>query len=272
MPPRQDLSRKGDNGIVLIAGGSKFYHGAPVLASMAALRSGIDLVYTAVPRSIITAVRSFSPALIALPMSDEKLTVGSAKRLISMLPKHADVAAIGMGMSLEHDAIIILAEKLLESGTKLLLDAAALIPQTLDAISNTGTIVTPHAGEYLRLFGEEAGTTKKDMVSNVYKMAKEYGITIALKGWLNVISDGDRIAALKRTTPAMTVGGTGDVLSGLTAGLLAKRIKPFDASVMGIYINGLAGDLASKSLGLHIIAPDLISHLPDVLKAFDLIQ
>ena len=87
VPPRSLLSRKGDNGTVLVAGGSRFYHGAPVLASMAALRSGADLVYTAVPRSIITAVRSFSPAIIALPLPDDKLTVGSANKLAAMLPK-----------------------------------------------------------------------------------------------------------------------------------------------------------------------------------------
>lgn len=272
MPPRQVLSRKGDNGVVLVAGGSKFYHGAPVLASMAALRSGADLVYTAVPRSIITAIRAFSPTLIALPLPDDKLTVGSAKRLAGMLPKHVDVAAIGMGMSLEANAITVLVKTLLESRTKLLLDASALIPQALAAISSTGTIVTPHAGEYRRLFGSEAGTTKKEMISSVCKMAKEHGITIILKGWLNVISDGDKIATLERTTPAMTVGGTGDVLSGLTAGLLAKGMKPFDASLVAVYLNGLAGDLAFKRLGLHIIATDLIDNLPDVMKPFDNIQ
>src|SRR5262245_59484652 len=108
IPPRYSRSRKGDNGVVLIAGGSKFYHGAPVLASMAALRSGTDLVYTAVPRSIITSVRTFSPAIIALPLPDDKLTVGSANRLLAMMPKNVDSAGIGMGMSLEIQAIATL--------------------------------------------------------------------------------------------------------------------------------------------------------------------
>src|SRR6185436_1161775 len=158
IPPRYARSRKGDNGVVLIAGGSKFYHGAPVLASMAALRSGTDLVYTAVPRSIITSVRSFSPAIIALPLPDDKLTVGSANRLAAMLPKRVDSAAVGMGMSLEPEAIIALVKKLKEAGTKILLDASALIPQVLGEISGTGNIVTPHAGEYKRLFASDPGT------------------------------------------------------------------------------------------------------------------
>src|SRR6185503_17497413 len=164
IPPRYSRSRKGDNGVVLIAGGSKFYHGAPVLATMAALRSGADLVYTAVPRSIITAVRSFSPAIIALPLPDDKLTVGSANRLFAMLPKRADAAAIGMGMTLEPEAISTLVNKLKQVGTKILLDASALIPHVLGEISGTGSIVTPHTGEYRRLFGRDPGTAKEEIV------------------------------------------------------------------------------------------------------------
>jgi ADP-dependent NAD(P)H-hydrate dehydratase len=272
MPVRSASSRKGDNGIVLVSGGSRFYHGAPVLATMAALRSGADLVYTAVPRSIITAVRSFSPAIIALPLPDDKLTVGSANRLAAMLPKRPDAAAIGMGMSLEPEAIVALVKKLNEVKTKILLDASALIPQVVGEISNTGSIVTPHAGEYKRLFGREPGESREEIILNVRGLAKEYGVTIALKGWLNVISDGDQVAAVKRSTPAMTVGGTGDVLSGLAAGLLARMKKPFDAALSAVYLNGLAGSIAFKRAGLHIIATDLLESLPTAMKPYDRIR
>jgi ADP-dependent NAD(P)H-hydrate dehydratase len=271
MPPRSSLSRKGDSGTVLVAGGSRFYHGAPVLASMAALRAGADLVYTAVPRSIITAVRSFSPALIALPLPDDKLTVGSANRLFAMLPKRADAAAIGMGMTLEPEAITTLVNKLKKSGTKVLLDASALIPHVLGEISGTGSIVTPHAGEYKRLFGRDPGTAKEEMTTGVRRTAKEHGITIVLKGWLNVVSDGEQTSVVKRSTPAMTVGGMGDVLSGLAAGLLA-RMKPFDAALAAVYLNGMAGSFASKHVGLHMIATDLLDSLPAAMRPFDKVQ
>ena len=190
---------------------------------------------------------------------------------MAMLPKNVDSASIGMGMSLEPEALITLVRKLSQTGTKILLDASALIPQILEEISNTGSIVTPHSGEYKRLFGSEPGSTKEEMTSNVHKLAKEYGITIALKGWVNIISDGEQLAAIKRLTPAMTVGGTGDVLSGLAAGLLA-RMKPFDAAVVAVYVNGLAGNLAFKEAGLHIIATDLIDNLPLAMKKFDSIR
>jgi ADP-dependent NAD(P)H-hydrate dehydratase len=268
MPPRSSSSRKGDNGTVLVAGGSRFYHGAPVLATMAALRSGADLVYTAVPRSIITEVRSFSPAIIALPLPDDKLTIGSANRLVAMLPKNTDSACVGMGMSLDPEGLATLVRKLRQAGTKVVLDASALIPQIVEQISDTGIIVTPHIGEYKRLFGFEPGSTTEEMISNVHSVAKEHGMTIVLKGSVNIISDGEQIAAIKRSTPAMTVGGTGDVLSGLAAGLLTK-MKPFDAAVVAIYVNGDAGALAFKQAGLHIIATDLIDNLPTAMKKFD---
>jgi NAD(P)H-hydrate epimerase len=271
--PRLAYSKKGDNGTVLVVGGSRIYHGAPLLASMAALRAGCDLVYTAVPRSNIVAARSASPNIIALPLPDDKLTIGSANRLVSMMPKKPDTAAIGMGMSIaKPEALLVLIKHLKDYGIKLLLDASALIPESLQEILGTNAIVTPHPGEYKRIFGEDMGTTEKERISNVDRLSKKYGITIILKGSTNLISSADgRIAVVKRSTPAMTVSGTGDVLSGLTAALLTK-LKSFDASILGVYFNGLAASLSYKRLGLHLVATDLIEDLPAAMKTFDKIK
>lgn len=270
-PPRKSTAKKGDSGTVLVVGGSRYYHGAPVLASMAALRSGSDLVYTAVPRSIITEVRSFSPALIALPMPDDKFTVGVANRLAAMVPKKPDTAAIGMGLSVaKPEAMIAIIRKLKEMKTRLLLDASALIPEVLAEIKDTNTVVTPHAGEYRRLFGADPGSGEKERIPNVLEMAKEHGITILLKGPTDVISDGKQVGINKTHNCAMTVGGTGDVLSGLAAGLLAK-MQPFEASLLAVYFNGLAGNLAFNRVGLHMTAEDLVQDLPVAMKQFDVI-
>lgn len=273
MVPRLESSKKGDNGTVLVVGGSRIYHGAPILASLAALRSGTDLVYTAVPRSNIVVTRSASPNIIALPLPDDKLTTGSANRLVAMLPKRADSAAVGMGMSISKpEALIALVKQLKSDGTRLLLDASALIPEVLKEISKTDTIITPHAGEYKRIFsGEDAGTTEEERISNVNRLAKQYGITIVLKGWIDVISDGQHVVINKVHNCAMTVGGTGDILSGLTAGFLTK-LKPFDASILGVYFNGVAGNLVYSKMGLHMSASDLIEYLPDAIKPFDVIK
>ena len=273
MVPRLESSKKGDNGIVLVAGGSRNYHGAPILASMAALRCGTDLVYTTVPRSNILVTRSASPNIIALPLPDDKLTVGSANRLVAMIPKRADSAAIGMGMSIARpEALVALVRQLKSDGTKLLLDASSLIPEALKEISGTNTIITPHAAEFKRIFsGEDAGTTEKERISNVHRLAKQYGITIILKGWIDIISDGEHVVINKMHNCAMTVGGTGDVLSGLTAGFLTKS-RPFDASILGVYFNGVAGNLAYDKMGLHMLATDLIEALPGAIKPFDVIK
>jgi len=272
--PRIATSRKGDNGIVLVVGGSRIYHGAPILASIAALRSGTDLVFTAVPKSNIMAVRAYSPDIIALPLPDDKLTSGLVNRLMAMLPKKPHTAAIGMGMSIaKPEALVSLIRQLRNAEIKLLLDASALIPEILREIAGTGTIVTPHAGEYKRLFEKHPGTNEDVQTSTVQTAAKDYGITIVLKGSVNIISDGvsEHTAVIKRSTPAMTVGGMGDILSGLTVGLLTKYCS-FNASILGVFLNGLAASLAYERVGLHMVATDVIEDLSNAMKPFDLIK
>ena len=282
IPPRLVSSKKGDNGIVLVVGGSGIYHGAPLLSTLSALRSGVDLVYTAVPKSVVTPLRSFSPNVIALPFSNDRFTISSAKQLLKILPKKPDVVAIGMGMIIEKpESLVYMVKELKSMGTKLLLDASALIPEILESISGSNTIVTPHFGEYKRLFQKEENyneivdttTTLQEQTSNVYKLAKKYGITIILKGYNDIICKGSQqqktIAVIKRTTPAMTVGGCGDVLSGVVAGMLTKLQDVFSASIVGVYLSGIAADLAYQRVGLHMIATDLIEELPNAMKSFD---
>lgn len=273
IPPRSASSRKGDNGTVLVAGGSRYYHGAPTLASMAALRTGADLVYTAVPRSITTEVRCHSPALIALPLPDDKLTVGSAGRLSAMLPKKCDSAAIGMGMSIARpEAIVALVRKLREAETRLLLDASALVPEVLEEVKGTGCVVTPHAGEFKRLFGVSPGDGEDQRIKTASEMARKHDVTILLKGPSDVICDQSRVGLNRIHNSAMTVGGTGDVLSGVVAGLLAKKMSPFDAALAGAYVNGAAGNLAFAKVGLHMIATDLVDFMAEAFKPFDVIK
>ncbi len=268
---RDQNSKKGDNGIVLVIGGSSLYHGAPLLASLSALRAGADLVYTAVPKIIVSAIRSYSPNIIALPMTDSSLTIGSANRLIKGLPKIPHTATIGMGMTLSKpEALNSLVKKLRENGTKLVLDASALIPQVLSEITETDTIITPHPGEFKRIFNEDVGGSEKDIQSIVSKMAIKHKITIILKGWLNVIADETgKIAAIRRSTPAMNVGGTGDVLAGLVAALYSRTNSPFDASALAVYFNGVAATIAAEKVGFHMMATDLIENIPNAMKPFD---
>ncbi|MDH3501891.1 MAG: NAD(P)H-hydrate dehydratase [Nitrosopumilus sp.] len=270
IPSRKSNSRKGDNGIVLVVGGSYIYHGAPILSSIAALRCGTDLVYTAIPKINVVPTRAISPNLIVIPLVDQKLTRGAVSKLLGALPRNLDSATIGMGLAIqEKNALINLIKSLLDRDVRLSLDASALIPEVLPCLCDKNVVVTPHAGEFKRLFGILPLNSKKERISLVEKHAKENGITVLLKGSTDVISDGTTTFLNEKKTPAMTVGGTGDVLSGLVAGMLSKNRNPLESSAAATYINGLAGKAVQKKFGLHMTSMDLLEELPAVMKPFD---
>jgi len=271
LPPRERKSKKGDNGVVLVVGGSKLYHGAPLLASLAAYRTGVDLVYLAVPKSISIPIRAYNPSIIVLPLPDDKLTIGSVNRLLSVLPKKVDSAVIGMGLSLKEEPILRLINELHNLNVKLVLDASALIPSILKVINNND-VLTPHAGEFKRLFNIELSYNENERIENVKKFAEEYKCTILLKGYIDIISDGIRIGLNNTHNCSMTVGGTGDVLAGIVGALLSKCLNPFNASLIGAFINGSAGDLAYSKLGLHILPTDIIENIPYVMKDYESIK
>lgn len=273
IPPRKFASRKGDNGIVLVLGGSYFYHGAPILSSLAALRCGTDLVYTCVPKINVQATRAISPNLIVLPLVDAKLTRGAVHKLLGVIPKELDSATIGMGLAIQDiEALKLLVTSLLNQDVRLSLDASALVSDILPLIKNKKVIVTPHAGEFKRLFGELPSDSKKERISVVEKYAKENALTILLKGPTDIVSDGQKTYLNVKNTPAMTVGGTGDVLSGVVAGMLSKNRNPLEAAAAAVFINGKAGMLAQKKHGLHIVATDLLEFISDAMKPFDRIK
>ena len=268
--PRKSSSRKGDNGIVLVVGGSYIYHGAPILSSIAALRCGTDLVYTCVPKINVTPTRSISPNLIVIPLVDQKLTRGAVNKLVGALPRNLDSATIGMGLAIqERNSLLVLVKSFLDRDVRLSLDASALVPEVLPLLKNKNVVVTPHAGEFKRLFGEVPPNSKIQRIKLVEKNAKEYGITVLLKGATDVISNGNTTYLYEKKIPAMTVGGTGDVLSGLVAGMLSKSRNALESAASAAFINGLAGKSAQKKLGLHMTSMDLLDEIPSVMKPFD---
>jgi NAD(P)H-hydrate epimerase len=268
--PRKSSSRKGDNGIVLVVGGSYIYHGAPILASIAALRCGTDLVYTCVPKINVAPTRAISPNLIVIPLVDQKLTRGAVNKLIGALPRNLDSATIGMGLAIQdRNSLLLLVESLLNRDVRLSLDASALLPEVLPLLKNKNVVVTPHAGEFKRLFGESPPNSKTQRIKLVEKNAKEYGITVLLKGATDIISNGSTTYLYEKKTSAMTVGGTGDVLSGLVAGMLSKSRNTLESAAAATFINGLAGKSTQKKLGLHMTSMDLLDELPYVMKPFD---
>jgi len=270
IPARKSKSRKGDNGVVLVIGGSYIYHGAPILSSIAALRCGTDLVYTCVPNINVTPTRAISPNLIVIPLVDQKLTRGAVNKLLGSIPKNLDSATIGMGLAIqERNALLHLVKSLLDRDVRLSLDASALVPEVLPLLANKNVVVTPHAGEFKRLFGEFPSNSKNERIKLVEKKAKENGIIVLLKGATDVISNGSTTYLYEKKIPAMTVGGTGDVLSGLVAGLLSKNRNALESAAAATFINGLAGKVVQKKFGLHMTSMDLLDKIPAAMKPFD---
>jgi ADP-dependent NAD(P)H-hydrate dehydratase len=270
IPARKSISRKGDNGIVLVIGGSYIYHGAPVLSSLAALRCGTDLVYTCVPKINVTPTRAISPNLIVIPLVDQKLTLGAVKKLVGALPRNLHSATIGMGLAIqEKNSLLYLVKSLLDRDVRLSLDASALIPEVLPLLTNKNVVVTPHSGEFKRLFGDVPSDSKNERIQLVEKYALDNHITILLKGSTDIISNGDVTYLCEKNTPAMTVGGTGDVLSGLVAGMLSKNRDSLESAASASFLCSLAGKEVQEKLGLHMTSMDLIDSIPSVMKPFD---
>ena len=270
IPARDSKSRKGDNGITLVVGGSYVYHGAPILSSIAALKCGTDLVYTSVPKINVMSTRAISPNLIVIPLVDQKLTLGAVNKLIGALPRNLHSATIGMGLAIqERNSLLRFVKSLLDRDVRLSLDASALIPEVLPLLENKNVVVTPHAGEFKRLFGEIPPDAEDERIDLVEKNAKSFGITVLLKGATDIISDGYTTYLNEKKTPCMTVGGTGDVLSGLVAGLLSRNRNSLESAAAAAFINGLAGAESQKKLGLHMTSMDLLDEIPYVMRPFD---
>jgi NAD(P)H-hydrate epimerase len=269
IPARRRDSHKGMNGTACIVGGGRIYHGAPFLAAMSALRSGLDLVYLAVPAVIAPSVRALSPDLIVIPLPDSKLTRGNANRLVSWLP---EVGAIGVGPGLGPQNPDELERAIANLATKtkaIVVDADALRPPILKLTARVKMLATPHAGEFERLFGVKLGDELDPRAEAVRTAAKEHGLTVLVKGPTDIVSDGQRVAFNRTHSPAMTVGGTGDALTGISTALLAKGLPPFEAACCAAFVNGLAGEEAARELGLHIVASDIVDKIAGSMKQFD---
>jgi ADP-dependent NAD(P)H-hydrate dehydratase len=273
IPTRMINSRKGDNGKVLVVGGSYMYHGAPILSSLAALRTGSDLVYTAVPKNNVQATRAASPDLIIIPLADSKLTRGAVNKLLGQIPAGIDSAAIGMGLAIQDiEALKLLVKSLLDSDVRISLDASGLISQILPIIKGKNVVVTPHAGEFKRLFGDDIPSDKKTRITTTEKHAKKNSITVLLKGHDDIITDGVNTFINSKKIPGMTVGGTGDVLSGIVASMLSRNRNTLESATSAAFLNSFTGKVTQKQFGVHMVATDLIEALPFVAKRFDRIK
>jgi hydroxyethylthiazole kinase-like uncharacterized protein yjeF len=262
-------AHKGDFGRLLVIGGSKVFSGAPALVSFAALRTGVDIVYLAAPAKTANAVSSMSPDLITLKLKGDNLTLSNMKELEPYL-KIVDAVVVGPGLGVKIETREFVKEcvKAVEkAGKPLLLDADGLKAfATFKRSLRVPLVLTPHAGEYSVLAGHKLPESLNERVAEVQKMAAELKAVVLLKGQVDVVSDENRIKMNFTGNPGMTVGGTGDVLSGVVGALLAQKVDSFEAAVAGAFVNGAAGDFAAGEIGYHLVATDLLTRIAQVLN------
>ncbi|OGS56447.1 MAG: hypothetical protein A3K60_04595 [Euryarchaeota archaeon RBG_19FT_COMBO_56_21] len=269
LPRRKKSAHKGDSGRVLVIGGGP-YTGAPAFTGMAAMRSGVDLTFVATPEPAALPVSIYSPNIIVKPLRGEWLTEDHVQWLLEF-SKGMDVVAIGPGLGAAKETIQAVQSIVKKTEAPLVIDADAigacgLSPNILRG--KTG-VITPHAGEFKKLTGKSVPEEDLDKRKNMVKeAASRLKMTILLKGPTDVISDGAYVKLNRVHHEAMTVGGTGDVLTGVVAGMIAQKATPFAAARIGAFAVGVAGNLAFEEKNYGLLATDLIEKVPFVLRRY----
>lgn len=264
---RDISSHKGNNGTVLVVGGSIDYSGAPTLAALSAFKSGVDLVYVACPESVSQTIRSYSPDLIIKTLSHDFIVDRDVDKIIE-LSKKADSVVIGCGIGRDNETALAVNEIISEIKKPMVIDADGLKLLYSDIINEIKSeiVVTPHSAEFKALFDIKMPESLEDKIETVSKAACENNCVVLLKGVLDIISNGRKTRINKTGNPGMTVGGTGDCLAGIVGGLMAQEHDAFEAACLGAYINGKAGDMAKEKYGYHFMASDMIKYIDDAFR------
>ena len=265
---RPPEAHKGDFGRLLIVGGSEVFSGAPALVALSALRAGVDLTYIAAPERTAYAIASIASDLITVKLEGSHLNPRNTA-VIKRYLETSTAVVIGPGLGLHKetkDAVVGLVEMIEKEKIPLLLDADGLKAFAESKLRiRSPLVLTPHAGEYRLLTNKKLPMDFETRVEDVRKTARKLKAVILLKGHVDVISDGERVKLNFAGNPGMTVGGTGDVLSGVVGAFLAQGADPFEAAVAGAFINGAAGDFVQGEKGYHMVPTDLIEWIPRVM-------
>jgi NAD(P)H-hydrate epimerase len=269
LPPRPVDSHKGTFGKVLVIAGSLGMSGAAVLSGSGALRGGAGLVQVATPEPVVGIVAAGNPCYMTLPQPADAGGRLSRVALAGLLGHAAAASAVAVGPGLgQSDEIAGVVSALVGTvAGPMVLDADGL--NVLDADPavlrqrKAPIILTPHPGEFGRLIGKDTREVQANRQTLAVEFARAFGVVLVLKGAGTIVTDGARIYVNTTGNPGMATGGSGDVLSGLLGALLAQGLEAFPAAVLGVYIHGLAGDLARDEKGeTGMIASDLLGHLP----------
>jgi len=267
--PRAIEAHKGDFGRVCIVGGSIGMSGAAAIAGRAALRAGAGLVRVATPRSALAIVAAIEPCYTTVPLPEDEAGCISADAigLILQLVKQNDVIAFGPGVSVAAGVRHVLEILIAQDGLRLVIDADGLncLAKSSDWLEKKKAhlVLTPHPGEMRRLWDRLfRKPIPADRTSQAAELAKKVACTVVLKGAGTVVTDGSRVYVNTTGNPGMATAGSGDVLTGIITALAGQGLCDFEAAVLGVYIHGLAGDIAAERTGqISLITTDIIDSL-----------
>ncbi len=273
---RKSSSHKGNNGRLLVVGGSKDYCGAPAIAGMAAIGTGADLVYVASPEKAAQAIKSTSPDLIVKSLEGDKLSLDHLSEIIEM-SENVDALLLGPGAGIDEETSKLFNVLATKVKKPIVLDADALKQVDLSLIKNREDIVlTPHIFEFKSFFNvgndlkldiDSYDFSKVDEnITEFQKITRQIKGSVIVKGQYDLILSGTKFRINKSGNAGMTVGGTGDALSGIVTSLLSQGLNSFDSACLGVFINGLAGDRAFDEKGNGFSATDVVSYIGSVIK------
>jgi len=282
---RKKDSHKGDFGHIFILAGSLGMTGAAILAAKAALRSGAGLVTVGLPHSLVSVISSSAIEVmsLALPETSEGTLANAAFPKIKEFLEKSDVLVAGPGLSRNHETQELIRKVFFESRIKTIIDADGINAwvgfldkfkvgiSCLPLEKKSLRIITPHPGEMARLLDisvDEVQGKRQEIAKN---FAKEYNVIVVLKGSQTVVADPFGAIYVNNTgNSGMSTAGSGDVLVGIISAFLGQGLSSFEAARLGVYVHGLAGDLAAQEkTQLGLIASDIIEYIPKAIKRID---
>jgi ADP-dependent NAD(P)H-hydrate dehydratase len=269
LPVRKADSHKGDFGKVCIVAGSIGYSGAAAIAGKSALRAGAGLVRVATPKSTLPIIAAIEPSYTTIPLAEDadgRMSTEAVDTVLAQVELN-DVMAFGPGVGIGAGPRAVLNALLACDGLRLIVDADGLNCLAKDAgwveRKKARVILTPHPGEMKRLW---VSLLREEMPSDrgeqAKAMAQRTGCNVVLKGAGTVVADSEKIYVNTTGNPGMATAGAGDVLTGIIVALAGQGLSDFDAAVLGVYVHGLAGDIAAEQAGqVNMIATDIIDSL-----------
>ena len=278
LPARPTHSHKGTYGRVYVAAASTGMTGAAALTSVGALRVGAGLVTLGAPKSLnpILEVKLTEAMTVPLPETAEgSLALEAKSHIIEAVERTKSVLAVGPGLSQHPETVALVHSLIRESNAPIVIDADGVnaLSKSKEILSllSPQTVLTPHPGEMARLIGGNVEALERDRIGIAQRFAETHNVTLVLKGAPTVVARGNGEVWINSTGNAgMATGGMGDVLTGLIAGLIAQKVSPFDAAVLGVYLHGLAGDIVAESIGMHgLMAGDVLNSVPKAIKLCD---